>query len=80
MSAARIPCHACGAVPLPPRRGRPSQVADADRRRILAARLLGHGYAEIARWLDDIAVPTPRGAAKWDRSTVRYIALGGETP
>jgi DNA invertase Pin-like site-specific DNA recombinase len=50
--------------------GRP-QIPEPLRTRIRALHAGGDGYADICRTLEAEGVPTPRGGARWYRSTVR---------
>lgn len=56
--------------------GRPRQLPDAVRERIVSAHQAGASFATIARDLTADNVPTAQGGAKWWPSTVRAIATG----
>ncbi len=55
------------------RLGRPQGLSDDVVRRIIAERAAGTGYQRIANGLNDDAVPTAQGGAKWYPATVRAV-------
>lgn len=57
------------------RLGRPRSVGDDTAALIRVLRNGGRGYHSIARLLNEEAVPTGQGAAKWHASTVRAVHL-----
>ena len=56
--------------------GRPRTMPTAVVQRIVTARDAGHGWSAIVRGLNDDAVPTSHGGARWHPSTVRDTYLG----
>jgi DNA invertase Pin-like site-specific DNA recombinase len=53
--------------------GRPRQLSDNTRRKIVAMRTRGMTYRAIAEALDGKGVPTAQGGARWYPSTVRKV-------
>lgn len=53
--------------------GRPRQLPDAVRKRVIRMRKSGMSLRAIADKLDDAGVPTAQGGARWHASTVRAI-------
>jgi DNA invertase Pin-like site-specific DNA recombinase len=51
--------------------GRPRSIPDEVRERIVTMRAAGASLGEIARALEDDAVPTGRGGSRWHSSTIR---------
>jgi DNA invertase Pin-like site-specific DNA recombinase len=60
------------------RLGRPRQLADRVRRRIVAERAAGQTLAAIANGLNRDAVPTAQGGRRWYPSTVRAVLRGAD--
>jgi DNA invertase Pin-like site-specific DNA recombinase len=57
------------------RLGRPVTLADELRSRIVADHAAGESLSSIARSLNDEAVPTAHGGARWYPSTVRAVVM-----
>lgn len=55
------------------RLGRPTDTSPEAERQILAMRERGEGWGAIARSLEGLGIPTPRGGRRWYPATVRAI-------